>query len=69
MSIWYIFRGRVSSQNSKLASLLTHKKWDKLFYGTVDLALYSTSICFGEINVIGYIKIRIINSIHISFIL
>ena len=31
----------MSKQNSKLASYLTNKKWDKLFYGTVDLALYS----------------------------
>merc|ERR1712228_45828 len=37
MSIWYIFRGKVSKQNSILASYLTNKKWDKLFYGTVDL--------------------------------
>ena len=41
MSVWYIFRGKVSKQNSKLASYLTSKKWTQLFYGTVDLALYS----------------------------
>ena len=31
----------MSKQNSKLASYLINKKWDYLFYGTVDLALYS----------------------------
>ena len=41
MAIWYLFRGKVSKQNSRLASWLTHKEWDKLFEGTVDLALLS----------------------------
>lgn len=41
MSIWYLFRGKVSKQNSRLASWLTHKEWEKLFEGTVDLALLS----------------------------
>ncbi|ETO06865.1 ABC fatty acid transporter [Reticulomyxa filosa] len=38
---WYYARGRVNKINSKLASHLTHKRWDALFPLTVKLALYS----------------------------